>query len=479
MSSVRTLFWFRRDLRLDDNAGLWRALEEARAREGTCACLFLFDRDILDHLEPDDRRIAWIHASLVELADKLAALGSRLLCLHGRAPESLTSLLDAFPEVRSLHCNHDQEAARLARDAAVEALCRKRSVALCSGKDATVLERDELLKADGTPYRVYTPFRNAWRARVASAAELLAPFPSLELARSHLAPARELPDSGLVSLEALGFRRTVAPVPTGETASLALWQRFLPGIAGYEEARDIPARDGTSSMGTALRFGTIPVRRLFRESLTQSVKWSDELIWREFHHSLLAHFPRTATRAFQEKFETLEWDDPESDPTARERLEAWQEGRTGFPAVDAPMRELAVQGTMPNRLRMVVASFLTKDLHLHWRHGERWFARHLMDYDMASNVGNWQWTAGTGADAQPWFRIFNPTSQGRRWDPAGHYLLRWCPELSGLPPARLHEPWSKEGLPPGLAYPRPIVDHARERSVTLERFARAAGSPLH
>lgn len=477
MTTVRTLFWFRRDLRLDDNAGLFHALEEARMRDGACACVFLFDRDILGHLEPDDRRVPWIRASLVALDQDLRERGSRLLCLHDRPEAAWSRLLDLFPEVVSVHCNHDQEPARRHRDREISRLCRVRTVNFASHKDATVLERDELLKADGTPYRVYTPYRNAWRKRVQFEPSLLEPFASAQDIGA-LAPEATLPEGfGLPSLGVLGFREGPLSLPIGEEGARRLWEEFQPRRAAYEVDRDFPARDGTSQLATALRFGTISVRRLFRESLTESVKWADELIWREFHHMLLWHFPHTATRAFRPEFEALEWDDPQTDSTARERLDAWREGRTGFPAIDAPMRELAAQGTMPNRLRMVVASFLTKDLHLHWSHGERWFARHLMDYDMAANVANWQWAASTGCDAQPWFRIFHPTTQGRSWDPDGAYIKRWCPELAGLSPRQIHEPWSDPLLAPS-DYSRPVVEHARERLVALERYGRAAGRPL-
>lgn len=474
MNPVRTLFWFRRDLRLDDNAGLSRALEEARLREGSSACVFLFDRDILERLELADRRLPWIHASLSALGQSLRERGSRLLCLQGRPQDAWPRILDAFPHAVAVHCNHDQEPARLQRDREIEALCHARGLAFASHKDATVLERDELLKADGTPYRVYTPWRNAWRKRVLEQPSLLAPLASAQ-GLERLAPDAALPEGfAIPSLGDLGFQPAELPFPAGEAQTLRQWEAFKPRLEAYGADRDFPAREGTSNLAVALRFGTVSVRRLFRETLTESVKWSDELVWREFHHMLLWHFPHTATRAFRPEFEALEWDDPDTDPTARERLQAWQEGRTGYPAIDAPMRELAARGTMPNRLRMVVASFLTKDLHLHWRHGERWFARHLMDYDMAANVANWQWCASTGCDAQPWFRIFHPTTQGRTWDPDGTYVLRWCPELAGLSPRRIHEPWADPLFGPE-GYPRPIVDHARERAVALERYGKAAG----
>ncbi|MEN9355198.1 MAG: hypothetical protein RL318_2523, partial [Fibrobacterota bacterium] len=323
MRSVRTLFWFRRDLRLDDNLGLCRALEEARERGGTTAGLFLFDRDILDHLDPLDRRVAWIHRSLTQLARAFEARGSRLLCLHGTVLPELERLLPSFPELASIHCNHDQEPARLARDASVDGFCQGKGLGFRTWKDATILERDELLNQGGLPYRVFTPYRNAWRKLVESRPELLAPAPSTDLAANLLAPAEGLGHEAIPSLERLGFADHEPVFPTGESGALSQWESFRPRLEAYPVDRDIPARDGTSGLATALRFGTISVRRLFRECLTDSVKWSDELIWREFHQMLLWNFPHVCKRSFQPAFDALEWDDP-SETIASRHLLAWQ-----------------------------------------------------------------------------------------------------------------------------------------------------------
>jgi len=415
-------------------------LEEAGELGGTCLGVFLFDRDILDHLDPSDRRVAWIRESIVALDVRMRSFGSRLHVLHGRPVPDLTGLIASLPELSSVHCVHDQEPARLARDRIIDRFCQSAGMSFRSWKDVTVLERDELLNGSGQAYRVYTPYRNAWRKRVESEPSHLEHSPSLE--RCHgLAPAAEQPPGGdIPSLADLGFPMSCTALPSGEDGAKSQILQFQSVIPRYGELRDIPAVVGTSHLSTALRFGTISVRSLLRDAWTESVKWCDELIWREFHHTLLWHFPDSCSRAFQKRFEALEWDDPLTDPTARNRLAAWQTGMTGFPVIDAAQRELLRTGLMHNRMRMVTASFLTKDLHIHWKHGERWFARHLLDYDMAANVGNWQWAASTGADGQPWFRIFHPTTQGKRWDPDGTYIARHCPELAELAPRWIHEP---------------------------------------
>jgi len=437
--------------------------------------VFLFDREILDRLDPDDRRVAWIRESVLALDKRLRGFGSRLHVLHGQPNPELSRLIKSLPDLRSVHCVHDQEPRRKARDLEIDKFCQSIGVSFRSWKDVTVLERDELLNGSGLPYRVYTPYRNAWRRRIEADPSLLERSPSLELCH-WLAPEAEHPSGGSVpSLAELGFPAHRSLLPSGEEGAQALLREFRTRRTAYEAMRDVPAVEGTSRLSLALRFGTVSVRALLREAWTESVKWCDELAWREFHHMLLWHFPHTCVRAFQERFEALEWDNPDADPTACRRLEAWQQGLTGFPAVDAAQRELLATGGMHNRMRMVSASFLTKDLHIHWSHGERWFARHLLDYDMAANVGNWQWAASTGADGQPWFRIFHPTTQGRRWDPEGTYISRHCPELAGLEPKWIHEPDAAPPLLRPTGYPAPIVDHALERTIALERFAKATG----
>jgi deoxyribodipyrimidine photo-lyase len=288
-------------------------------------------------------------------------------------------------------------------------------------------------------------------------------------------------------LDRIGFRASGAVVVApGEAAAHEAVERFMSRIDVYDRDRDMPAIEGTCRISPHLRFGTVSARELLRRARGSvspgATKWIAEIAWRDFYQMLLHHFPETIDHAFQRKLESVVWDDPETDPVARERFEAWKDGRTGYPFVDAAMRELRATGWMHNRCRMVVASFLTKDLHIHWKLGERWFARWLLDIELASNVGGWQWSAGTGADAQPWFRIFNPVEQSKRWDADGAWIRRWCPELAGLSSRWLHAPWTapvseleRAGIRLGSEWPRPVVDHGVERGVTLDRFGRANG----
>lgn len=483
---IQTLCWLRRDLRLSDNTALHHALAEARLRGGSCLCLFVFDREILDKV-PDraDRRVAFLHGSVEALRADLRAAGSDLLVLHGDAREMVPALVARLASDRglvALHTAHDHEPRRLRRDRTVEEACRAHGVRFSSWKDIVVFEKDEVLSASGTPLRVYSPYRKAWTKRLEEAEP------------SWLAP-REPDPGGLArgsdhdfpatpSLAELGFEPSQAPEP-GEAGARERLRVFLERMDAYRDRRDLLAEPATSHLGIDLRFGTISIRRLVAAARERALvrpdsgatTWLSELVWREFHQMLLHHFPASEHRAFQTRFEAVAWDDPDTDPKAAERFAAWCEGRTGYPLVDAAMRQFAATGWMHNRARMVVASFLTKDLHIHWKRGERFFARSLLDYDLAQNVGGWQWSASTGADGQPWFRIFNPCSQGERFDPEGAYVRRWCPELEGLPVRWIHRPFeappgdlAMAGVELGGNYPRPVVDHGVERLVALERF---------
>lgn len=476
---VTVLCWLRRDLRQRDNVPLREALAEAAASGGRCLPVFVLDRSLLARLpDRDDRRVAFLWESVVTLRDDLRALGGDLLVLHDEPVAAISRLAAALPALRSLHFAPDSEPANLARDARVEAALAPRGVRAVRHKDHVVFWRDEVLTRAGMPCRVFTPYRNAWTARLGREPEALAdhtPGPDL-LAR--LAPPESVPlPAEARDLASFGFAVPSFPMRGGEAAARERLETFLPRLPAYARERDRPDRDGTSGLSPDLRFGTLSVREMVRVALADGSegarKWLDELVWREFYQMLLHHFPSTTERAFQERYEAVDWDDPRSDARAAERLDAWRAGRTGYPVVDASMRELAATGRLHNRLRMVVASFLTKDLHVHWKHGERWFARWLLDYELASNVGGWQWAASTGADGQPWFRVFHPVSQGERWDPDGVYVRRWCPELANLPTRWVHAPWTAPPLEAslaGLAWPAPVVDHATERENALERF---------
>lgn len=483
---ISTLCWFRRDLRLSDNTALHHALAEARLRGGACLCLFVFDTEILDKVpERADRRISFLHGSIEALRASLREAGSDLLVLHGKAGEVVPALVSRLASEHGLvavHAAHDHEPRRLQRDGLVHDACTSLGVRYSSWKDIVVFEKDEVLSRTGTPLRVYTPYRNAWmRTLEEDETSRLAPRdPDL----AALIPSDSFVFPPTPDLAELGFQPIHVPRP-GEAGAQARLEVFLDRMDAYRDRRDFLAEPATSQLGIDLRFGTISVRRLVRLALDRMRKtgsegartWLSELVWREFHQMLLYHFPASEHFAFQERFEAVVWDDPDNDRRAAARFAAWCEGRTGVPLVDAAMRQFASTGWMHNRARMVVASYLTKDLHIHWKRGERFFARSLLDYDLAQNVGGWQWSASTGADGQPWFRIFNPNSQGERFDPQGAYVRRWCPELAELPDRWIHRPFeapegvlAKAGVLPGETYPNTIVDHGVERLVALERF---------
>ncbi len=461
----RALVWFRRDLRDFDHAALAGALATHAVVHG----VFVFDRDILDALPRDDRRVAFIHAAVVELADAFARRGGRLAVLHGRARDAVPALAAAL-RVDAVHFNRDYEPAALARDADVTAALAAQGIATVSGKDQLLFDTDEILTGSGTPCAVFTPYHRRWLAALGDAALAerrsegpLAPLPA------SIAPT-------LPTLGELGFAASPAaasPIDGGMRSGAARLARFLARIDGYATARDVPALDGTSRLSVDLRFGTVSVRRLAREAKARADRgnagaatWLRELAWRDFFAQVLWHYPHVVDGPYDRAWQRLRF------PAHDARFAAWCAGRTGFPLVDAAMRELATTGFMHNRMRMVTASFLTKDLLVDWRRGERWFAQQLLDYDLASNNGNWQWAASTGCDAQPWFRIFNPWTQSKRFDPDGIYIRRHMPELAHVPATALHAP----GALDVSDYPAPIVDHATARTEALALYERARRS---
>lgn len=473
---ARALVWFRRDLRNTDHAALYAALRQA----GQVHCAFVFDTDILaDLTDPYDRRVDFIHASLRELADALAADGGGLIVRHGRAIEEIPRLA-AELGVQAVFANRDYEPAAKTRDAKVAAQLQARGIAFFSPKDQAIFDRAEIRTQAGRPFTVFTPYKNAWLKRLAApgGAFFLRAYPARPATGGRLVPPppalRHFPE-----LAALGFRPTdlagigLAP---GMSGARATWRAFCARIDRYAETRDFPAADGTSGLSCALRFGTLSIRELaasaWQRGTPGAMAWLSELVWRDFYFMLLDHFPDSAQHAFRPEARKLVWDDWPAG------LDAWQNGRTGYPLVDAAMRQLRQTGQLHNRLRMVVAAFLCKDLGLDWRAGAAHFARHLNDYDLAANTGNWQWSASTGCDAQPWFRIFNPVSQSRKFDPEGRYIRRHLPQLARLPDRYVHTPWSLPetlqhalGCVIGRDYPAPLVDHAQARARSLARFA--------
>jgi deoxyribodipyrimidine photo-lyase len=481
------LVWFRRDLRADDHAALHHALKAARR----VWCTFVFDTEILAPLPRADRRVEFIHASLADLDRQLAALAGtpagqakvHVIVRHGRALEEIARLAQAL-HVQAVYANHDDDPVALERDARVRGALAQVGVALHTSKDHVVFERSEVLTAAGQPYSVFTPYKNAWLKK------LDAFFVSAYAVAKHATALAEVPDGiggRLPPLDALGFESTnlqALKLPTGSIGAHALLADFMPRLDEYGHTRDYPAVRGPSYLSAHLRFGTISVRALARAAWQRAGEtgpgsgaavWLSELVWRDFYHQVLHHHPHVVGASFKPAYDKLRW---EHGRAADAHFAAWCEGRTGYPLVDAAMAQINQTGYMHNRLRMVVASFLTKDLGIDWRRGEAYFAVKLNDYDLAANNGGWQWAASTGCDAQPWFRIFDPVRQSQRFDPQGRFIRRYLPQLAELPDALIHAPWTARPVDLAAAkvelgrdYPPPIVQHAQARLRTLERFA--------
>ncbi len=479
-TSSGALVWLRRDLRCDDHAALYHALR----RHERVYCAFVFDTDILEALSSRcDRRVEFIHASVLELhiglqqlAVRSGAPGGGLIVRHGPVLPCIVQLAQSLG-VQEVLANRDYEPQAQERDERVAQALRAVGIAFSDYKDQVLLERDEVLTQQGRPYSVFTPYKRAWLQRLD--AFQVKPYPVDRYAH-RLAP----PPTGerMPTLEDLGFTPTnlrKLPLPTGMRGAQQLLQDFMPRMPAYQEARDYPGRKGVSYLSVHLRFGTVSIRQLAALAAQQASQgsagaetWLSELAWRDFYFMILWHYPQVVTQSFKPEYDRVQWDE------APELWQAWCEARTGYPLVDAAMRQILQTGYMHNRLRMVVASFLTKDLGIDWRRGERFFAQHLNDYDLAANNGGWQWAASTGCDAQPYFRIFNPVTQSERFDPEGKFIRHYLPELARVPDAHIHFPAAMKpsalaacGLRLGVDYPLPVVDHARARQRTLMRFS--------
>ena len=471
------LVWFRRDLRCFDHAALHHALR----RFEQVFCVFVFDRDILDALpRRDDRRVDFIRRALVELdagLDDLSraagGVGSGLIVRHGHADQVIPALAASLG-VDAVLSNRDYEPSAIARDDRVAERLREHGIACQSFKDSVIFERDDILTQAGRPFSVFSPYRNAWMKRL-TAADLqplaVAPHAAALAPKAH--PER------IPELAEIGFAATdldQIALPTGMSGGRRLFEAFVRRIDAYKDARDFPAQPGVSYLSAHLRFGTVSLRELaahaWSRGSTGALGWLNELVWRDFYHQILWHRPDVVHANFRREFDAVRWDE------APALLAAWCEARTGYPLVDAAMRQLHAAGYMHNRLRMITASFLTKDLGVDWRLGERHFAQWLIDFDLAANNGGWQWAASTGCDAQPWFRIFNPVTQSERFDPQGRFIRRYVPELTRVPDRFIHAPWKMSpieqracGVEIGRDYPAPVVDHAQAREHTLARFA--------
>jgi len=432
MDNEITIFWFRRDLRLDDNAGLYHALKSGVP----VLPIFIFDKEILKNLEDkNDARVTFIYQTIKALDEELQKLGSSLLVLYAAPEEAWEKLLTEY-NIKAVYTNHDYEPYAQKRDEAVAQNLKKHSISFNTYKDQVIFEKDEIVKDDGKPYTVYTPYNRKWYSKLTPF--YLKAYPNKKYF-DHFLKTKPFP---LPSLKDLGFEKSTLDFP-------AIHYKDL--IPDYAEKRNFPAIKGTSHIGLHLRFGTVSIRELARTASTFSQKtWLNELIWREFYMMILYHFPQTADHAFRPEYDLIKWVNNET------QFEAWCKGETGFPLVDAGMRELNATGYMHNRVRMLVASFLSKHLLIDWRWGERYFAQKLLDYEMASNVGGWQWSAGCGTDAAPYFRIFSPDAQLKKFDPELKYIKKWVPEYADF---------SK--------YPQPIIDHAFARDRCLKVFKEA------
>ena len=426
------IFWFRRDLRLNDNAGLYHALKTGLP----VVPVFIFDRNILDKLEDKtDRRVEFTHAALEEIQKELIAIGSTLEVYYGSPLEVFKQLLSKY-KIVTVFANHDYEPYALERDLAIAELLKQHQASLLTFKDQVLLEKAEVIKDDGNPYTVFTPYSRKWKSILTDFH--VKPYPSKKYSKNFFQqPLRKIP-----SLSSMGFMIIDKSFP-----SKSLDEEL---IKKYAEDRNFPAIDGTSKLGVHLRFGTISIRQLVARSKQISEIFLNELIWRDFYHMILWHFPKVGQgKAFKAEYDSINWRKDEGE------FEQWCIGKTGYPIVDAGMRELNATGFMHNRVRMIVASFLSKHLLLDWRLGEAYFAQKLLDFDLAANNGGWQWAAGSGCDAAPYFRIFNPRLQTEKFDKELKYIRRWVPELDSFD------------------YPAPIVDHDFARKRCLEVYANA------
>ena len=436
MKKAVSVFWFRRDLRWQDNVGLYYALYQAKLEGHQVLPIFVFDKNILDQSEDKaDRRVDFIHQTLTRLQTELVAKGKSLWVQYGKPIEVFEKLFTEF-NIASVYTNHDYGPKANARDKAIEALAIKKGANYHHYKDQVIFEKDEVIKDDGKPYTIYTPYANKWRAVWAQ--KIPKKHPSEKLLDYFLdTKAFKLP-----TLKEIGFEKTDLVIPPMSYDTKL--------VKNYTEQRNFPALNATTHLSVHLRFGTISARTLALETQSLNATFFNELIWRDFYHMILWHFPHIAEgKSFKPKYDLIKWRNNEKE------FEAWCQGKTGYPIVDAGMRELNTTGFMHNRVRMIVASFLTKHLLIDWRWGEAYFADKLLDFDLAANNGGWQWASGSGCDAAPYFRVFNPRLQTEKFDKELKYIRQWVPEFDSL------------------EYPKPIVVHEEARERVLAAYAKA------
>jgi deoxyribodipyrimidine photo-lyase len=431
------IHWFRRDLRLDDNAALYHALKSNQA----VLPIFLFDKNILDKLsDKNDKRVAFIHQTLSYLKKSLENLGSTLVVKYGTPDECWNELLSEY-NIETVFTNHDYEPYAKVRDTFIEQFLKTKKINFKTFKDQVIFEKDEVLKDDGKPYTVYTPYSRKWMAKLNSF--YLKSYPT-EKYFSNFFRSNSKPEN-IISLKEMGFNDSNITFPKNSVSDILL--------KNYSDTRDIPSVVGTSKLGLHLRFGTVSIRKLASHAQPISFSWLNELCWREFYMMILWHFPHVIKGSFKPVYDNIKWRNNE------EEFKHWCEGKTGYPIVDAGMRELNATGYMHNRVRMIVASFLTKHLLIDWRWGEAYFAEKLLDFELASNNGGWQWAAGSGCDAAPYFRIFNPYEQTKKFDPDFKYIRKWVPEFEDF------------------SYPQPLVDHKIARERCLNTYKMVLSNP--
>lgn len=471
----RSLVWFRRDLRDFDHAALYHALKNTNA----VYCVFVFDTEILDKLtDKQDQRVAFIWQSIRELKDALLTKGGDLIVRYGMATEVIPNLATQL-KVQAVFSNRDYEPNAIQRDAKVASKLAELGITFHQYKDQVLFEQDEILTQTGKPYGVFTPYKNAHLKRLNDF--YLKPYP----VDSYFRNLAKSESSHLLSMEAMGFENAQLEklkLPTGMSGGKTLLEDFVSRIQHYHEARNFPAVKGVSYLSVHLRFGTVSIRHLARTAMniggSGAETWLNELIWRDFYFQILFHRPDLAEgHAYKVEYDTINFTNDIA------LFKAWCEGRTGYPLVDAAMRQLNQTGYMHNRLRMLTASFLVKDLLVDWRWGERYFAEKLIDFDFSANNGGWQWAASTGCDAQPYFRIFNPVTQSRRFDPEGKFIRRYVPELARYSDHDIHEPWAISSIKQqnltieeGLTYPMPVVNHAESRSKVIDLYKKTIKS---
>ena len=436
--TVKSIFWHRRDLRFEDNKGLFFALSDCRE----VLPIFIFDKNILEHLNKNDQRIIFIHQSIQKLQKEYRKLNCQLGVFYGNPEEIIPKLVESY-SIDAVYTNRDYEPYAQSRDRRIKALLDSKGILFKGYKDHVIFEKNEIIKDDGKPYTVFTPYSKKWKNNLNVSTDLKS-FNTRSLAHK-LFKENSIGNIDNFPLKSMGFEnKQFHKFPSSDLDENL--------ILNYAAKRNNPSLNGTSKLSVHLRFGTISIRQLALKTMKKSESYLNELIWRDFYQMIIFHFPHSAKNSFKAKYDFIAWENDENN------FKLWCEGKTGYPLVDAGMRELNSTGFMHNRVRMVVASFLTKHLLIDWRWGEAYFAEKLLDYELASNVGGWQWASGSGCDAAPYFRVFNPKTQQEKFDKECEYIRKWVEEFDSP------------------NYPNPIIEHSFARIRAIERYKKSLNS---